>query len=167
MVGVYRLVRALALLICAALSFGAAVAPSADPTAETAIRELVATYARAVDAADTSLAATVWSTTPDVSFIHPLGHARGWDEVKRFFEETMGGLFSDRKLTVKDVVVHWYGDAAWVEFYWNFTARFRKDGRDIATAGRETQIYRKADGRWRLVHVHYSGMPVTGEGQGF
>lgn len=30
----------------------------------------------------------------------------------------------------------------------------------IATQGRETQTYRKEAGKWYIVHVHYSGMPV-------
>jgi ketosteroid isomerase-like protein len=42
-------------------------------------------------------------------------------------------------------------------------AKLRKDGSPIATHGRETQVNRKLQGAWRLVHVHYSGMPVTGE----
>ena len=156
-------------LVLALVLAGAARRGAAESADETLIREQVAAYARAVDAADTQIAASVWSTTPDVSFIHPLGHARGWDEVKAFFVEVMGGMFSERKLTVKDVAVHAYGDGAWVEFYWNFKARTKKDGAEIATAGRETQVYRKKDGRWALVHVHYSGMPIapSAQGQGF
>lgn len=156
-------------LVLALVLAGAARRGAAESADETLIREQVAAYARAVDAADTQIAASVWSTTPDVSFIHPLGHARGWDEVKAFLAEVMGGMFSERKLTVKDVAVHAYGDGAWVEFYWNFKARMKKDGAEIATAGRETQVYRKKDGRWALVHVHYSGMPIapSAQGQGF
>jgi ketosteroid isomerase-like protein len=44
---------------------------------------------------------------------------------------------------------------------WTFHATL-KDGHKITTTGRETQIYHKEDGRWRIVHVHYSGPPVTG-----
>jgi len=40
-------------------------------------------------------------------------------------------------------------------------------GSSLTTRGRETQIYRKERGQWRLVHVHYSGMPVTAGGRGF
>jgi hypothetical protein len=36
--------------------------------------------ARSVDEADTALAAQVWLDSPDVSFIHPLGHAHGFDQ---------------------------------------------------------------------------------------
>jgi ketosteroid isomerase-like protein len=79
----------------------------------------------------------------------------------------MGETFSERKLSIKDVSIHAYGDTAWAEFYWDFAAKLRKDGSPLATHGRETQIYRKEEGRWRLVHVHYSGMPVTDEGKGF
>jgi hypothetical protein len=53
-----------------------------------------------VDGADTALASEVWSRSPDVSFIHPRGHDRGWEEVKRnVHEKLMGATFSERKLT--------------------------------------------------------------------
>jgi ketosteroid isomerase-like protein len=147
---------------------GSQAAIAASGSDEAGIRSLIAAYAKSIDAADTTLASTVWATTPDVSFIHPLGHERGWNAIKtRFYEETMGQMFSERKLTVKDLTLHCDGQSAWAEFYWDFAAKLRKDGSSVATQGRETQVYRKIDGTWRLVHVHYSGMPVTGERQGF
>ena len=134
---------------------------------ETAIRLLIATYAKSVDGADTTLASTIWASTPDVSFIHPRGHERGWDAIKaQFYEQTMGQSFTERRLSVKNVVVHCYGETAWAEFYWDFVAKWREDGSPLATHGRETQVYRKVNDAWRLVHVHYS-IPVTGERQGF
>jgi hypothetical protein len=57
------------------------------------IRQLIANYAAVVDTADIKLAAQIWDTSPDVSFIHPLGHAHGWDEVKGFFSDIMGECF--------------------------------------------------------------------------
>jgi ketosteroid isomerase-like protein len=134
---------------------------------EAVIRSLIASYAKSVDAADTRLASTVWANSPDVSFIHPRGHERGWNAIKAFYEQTMGQTFSERKLTVKDVAIHADGASAWAEFYWDFAAKLRTDGSPVATHGRETQIYRKVNGSWRLIHVHYSGMPVTDEVQGF
>ena len=132
------------------------------------IKRLIAKYAAAVDMADTNLASEVWSNSPDVSFIHPRGHEHGWEEVKNFYENTMRALFSERKLSTRDVTVHVYGDSAWAEFYWHFVAKLRSDGSTLETKGRETQIYRKADqNRWVLVHVHYSGMPVTEPARGF
>ena len=123
------------------------------------IRQAIANYAAAVDSADVQLAARVWDNSPEISFIHPLGQARGSEEVKRFFTDVMGGMFSERKLTPRDIRVHVYGDSAWSEFHWHFTATQKKDGAKVQSDGRETQIYRKAGKRWMLVHVHYSEMP--------
>jgi ketosteroid isomerase-like protein len=144
-----------------------ATAGHADRDAD-AVRGVIEKYAKSIDGADTALASEIWSKSPDVSFIHPRGHERGWEEVKtNVYAKLMGATFSERKLTPRDVVVHVYGDAAWAEFDWDFTAKFRGNGQPLRTRGRETQVYRRADGRWELVHVHYSGMPVTGRGEGF
>src|SRR5437016_11820007 len=142
---------------------------SAETSADSnAIHGLIEKYAKSVDAADTALAAEVWLDSPDVSFIHPLGHEHGFEQIKQnVYTRLMGETFSERKLSFHDVSVHVYGDAARAEFYWDFAAKFRKEGAPLATHGRETQLYQKLDGRWRLVHVHYSGMPVSADRQGF
>jgi Xaa-Pro aminopeptidase len=132
------------------------------------IRSLIDKYAKSIDGADIALAAEVWLDAPDVSFIHPLGHEHGFEQIKQnVYMHLMGETFSERKLSVHDVSVHVYGDAARAEFYWDFDAKFRKDGSPLITHGRETQLYQREKGRWRLVHVHYSGMPVTAERKGF
>jgi ketosteroid isomerase-like protein len=132
------------------------------------IKRKIAMYAKSVDAADTALASQVWWDSPEVSFIHPLGHEHGFEQIKQnVYGRLMGETFSERKLTPRDIMVHVYGDVAWAEFYWDFNAKFRKDGSPITTHGRETQIYRKFPAGWRLVHVHYSAMPATQPGQGF
>jgi Xaa-Pro aminopeptidase len=145
------------------------IVSSAETLADSgAIRNLIEKYAKSVDDADTTLAAQVWLDSPDVSFIHPLGQEHGFQQIKQnVYLRLMGETFSERKLSIHDVSIHVYGDAAWAEFYWDFAAKFKKDGSPLATHGRETQLYQKEQGRWRLVHVHYSGMPVTGERQGF
>jgi ketosteroid isomerase-like protein len=146
---------------------------SAAPTREAAadvdaIGGIIAQYAKSVDAADTTLASEIWWDSPEVSFIHPLGHEHGFEQIEEnVYKRLMGETFSERKLTPRDVTIHVFGEAAWAEFYWDFTAKFRKDGRSVTTHGRETQIYRKMQGRWRIIHVHYSGMPSTQPGQGF
>jgi ketosteroid isomerase-like protein len=137
-----------------------------DPAAE--IQKVIDKYARSINLADTTLAAEIWSSGPDVSMIHPRGHEHGWQQVKQnFYEKTMGATFSERTLKPREIKIHVLGDAAWAEFYWDFEAKFKSDGRPLTTKGRETQIYKKSADGWRIVHVHYSGMPVTGERQGF
>jgi ketosteroid isomerase-like protein len=144
------------------------ISSTETPADGVAIRSLIEKYAKSIDGADTALAAEVWLNSPDVSFIHPLGHEHGFEQIKQnVYVRLMGDTFSERKLSVHDVSVHVYGDAAWAEFYWDFDAKFRKDGSPLTTHGRETQLYQKEQGRWRLVHVHYSGMPVTAERKGF
>lgn len=125
------------------------VASSDSKADQNEIRQLVAKYARSVDEADITLAAQVWLDSPDVSFIHPLGHEHGFDQIKQnVYTHLMGETFSERKLRPRDVAVHVYGNSAWVEFYWDFVAKFRKDGSPITTHGRETQVYWKTPGGW-------------------
>jgi len=46
-------------------------------TDENAVREQVVKYTQALDAADTGIASQVWLTTPEASFISPMGHSHG------------------------------------------------------------------------------------------
>lgn len=147
--------------LCFAIAFTLSCAASGDKAddvkvATDAIRQQIAKYTEALNAADIDLASQVWRTSAEVSFIHPAGHARGWEEVKEIYK-FFGSSFSERKLTVRDVSVHINGETAWAEFYWHFAAKQGKDGSAVQTDGRETQIYEKAGNRWQLVHVHYSG----------
>lgn len=133
-----------------------------DARATEEIERNIAKYAHSIDQADTSLASEIWLDSPDVSFIHPQGYEHGFEQIKEnVYRRLMGQMFSERKLTPRDISVHVYGDAAWAEFYWDFVAKLRKDGSTITTRGRETQIYQKRPRGWRLVHVHYSGMPAA------
>lgn len=150
-----------------------ALAAQSSTLAQTApndkeIRDLIATYAAAVDRADTATAAQIFSNAPGVTFIHPRGEEHGREQiVTDVFQKLMGETFSSRKLTPKHIAVHIYGDTAWSEFNWDFVASVRKDGSAFHSEGRETQIYHRESGKWHIVHVHYSGMPVSGNLKGF
>jgi hypothetical protein len=127
---------------------------------------LVAKYVQSIDQADTVLASEVWSHTGEISFINPSGNEYGWNGVKNIYK-IFRDYFSTRKLSFFDVKYADYGNVAWLEFYWIFDATLKMNNIPVQTKGRETQIWRKVNYEWRLVHVHYSGMPVTGQGQGF
>jgi ketosteroid isomerase-like protein len=159
-------------LVLGVIATGAALAQGTTPSVSNgrdtqAIKQLISNYAAALDAEpiDMNLLSTVWLNSPEATFIHPLGHEHGWDEIKRnLYENIMEAYFSQRKLTIRDINMHVYGDSAWAEFYWHFIAKSRQGGATVESNGRETQIYRKTDqGRWALVHVHYSGMPAKAE----
>ena len=151
--------------LCFAIAFTLSCGASGNKAddakaAKDAIRQQIAKYTAALDAADIDLASQVWRTSAEISFIHPAGHARGWEEVKEIYK-FFGLSFSQRKLTVRDVSVHVNGETAWAEFYWRFAAKQSKDGSAVQTGGMETQIYTKAGNRWQLVHVHYSGLAMA------
>jgi len=135
---------------------------------KTAIRQLLDTYAKSIDGADIELAATIWATDENRIYIHPRGTERGWSQVvKNFYGETMGRMLDRRRLDIKDVDIEVFGDTAIAVFEWEFHAVLRESGSPLVTHGRETQVLRRRDGAWRIVHVHYSGMPVTAAGRGF
>jgi hypothetical protein len=132
--------------------------------ADALIRGLVDRYMQSIDAADPAMGATVWSPTPDVTFINPVGHEHGWDQIAdEVYRKLMGQTFSARRLkNSSDINIRVYGDAAVVEFDWDFVATLRSNGSPVHTTGRESQFYiNLPDKGWRLVQVHYSGPAVA------
>jgi hypothetical protein len=68
--------------------------PAADVEA---IHRLIGQYTKAVDTVDLSLLSQIWSHSPEVSFIYPLGEEHGLDAIEHHvFENVMGGMFSAR-----------------------------------------------------------------------
>lgn len=154
-------------LLIAAVLFGtlhsaaAQTATTANAAnAEGEIRALIQRYTESIAAADPGMGAKVWLTTPDASFIHPLGEESGWDQISTdVYRKLMGQTFSKRSLKLAgEPTVRIFGDAAVAEFHWDFVATLRSNGSDVHTMGRESQLYVKLPEKgWRLVHVHYSG----------
>jgi ketosteroid isomerase-like protein len=128
---------------------------------EEQIRAVLEKYATSIDNADVPSASEVWSQEPGVTFVYPLGTEHGFKQIAdHFYIGIMGNLFSKRELILHDPNVHIYDDAAWSEMTWTFHATL-KDGSAITTEGRETQVYHKEHGIWRIVLVHYSGLPAA------
>ncbi len=150
----------LASVLCVAPVVAAAQSDTGSERDVTAIHHLIEQYAKAVDTVDLNLLSQVWSHSPEVSFIYPLGEEHGFDAIEQHvFQNVMGGMFSARDLEPRNVEIHVSGNAGWSEFHWTFHATMRKDGSAITTHGVETQVYRKESGKWRLVHVHFSEEP--------
>lgn len=126
---------------------------------------LVAQYAQSIDKADTLLALKIWAPTDEISFFNPGGTEYGWKGVKHIYKMFYDN-FSARKLTFSDLKFAYYGNVSWVTFFWTFDGTLKINNNTVQTKGRETQIWRKVNYEWRLVHVHYSGLPVTGQNQG-
>jgi ketosteroid isomerase-like protein len=138
-------------------TFGAAQTDTGPGRDIAAIHHRIEQYTKAVDTVDLNLLSQIWSHSPEVSFIYPLGEEHGFDAIEQHvFQNVMGGMFSARDLKTNGVAIHVNGNAAWSEFHWVFHATTRKDESAVTTHGVETQVYRKESGNWHLVHVHYS-----------
>jgi ketosteroid isomerase-like protein len=127
------------------------------------IGNLVKKYAESITNADSALGSTLFMHTGEVSFIHPRGHERGWTQIKDSIYKFFDNMFINRDLRTYDEHITVYNQTVWVEFYWEFNANFKTDHTPVQSRGRETQIWRKSNGQWHIVHVHYSNMPVTGK----
>jgi ketosteroid isomerase-like protein len=111
------------------------------------------------------LGSEVWATEEEVSLIHPMGHEKGWADVKaNFYEKGLEKMFTKRELTLKDITLHALGDSAWVELNFEFNGTLPADKQQITTKGRETQVLKRTPKGWRIVHVHYS-LPLVSPGQ--
>jgi ketosteroid isomerase-like protein len=130
------------------------------------IVRLLEDYKISINTADTVLGAKLWANTTEVSFIHPRGHEKGWNEIKENFYGLFRDMFKTRNLKTYNETITIYDNVALVEFYWVYDAIFT-DGKSLQTKGRETQVLKKIDAAWKIIHVHYSGMPMTGEREGF
>ena len=146
-----------AAILCLTSAYAVAQADTGPASDVGAIHRLINQYTKAVDTVDLKLLSQIWSHSPEVSFIYPLGEEHGFDAIEQHvFQNVMGGMFSARDLQTNGVAIHVSGNAAWSEFHWVFHATMRNDESAITTHGIETQVYRKESGNWRLVHVHYS-----------
>ena len=141
----------LAAILCLMPAYAAAQTDTGPGRDIAAIHHLIEQYAKAVDTVDLKLLSQIWSHSPEVSFIYPLGEEHGFDAIEQqVFQNLMGGMFSARDLETHGVAVHVDGNAGWSEFHWIFRATMRKDGSAATTHGIETQVYRRESGKWRL-----------------
>lgn len=129
-------------------------------------QSLIKQYEQSINQADTILAAALGSKSDEVSFINPRSTEYGWNGIKNIIK-MFADNFTKRELHGFNEKVSVYGDVAWLTFEWVFDATFKSNNQPLQTKGRETQIWHQEKGTWKLVHVHYSNMPVTAEGQGF
>jgi SnoaL-like domain/Domain of unknown function (DUF4405) len=133
-----------------------------NPKEVAAVKVLLADYLKSLNTNDTLLASQIWENSPEVSFIHPLGHEKGWRNVlDNFYLKTMYNNFSNRQLSMEEPTIRVRGNTAWVDFYWDFKATWSKNQEPFTLKGRESQILLKDKDKWKIVQIHYSGMPFV------
>ena len=107
---------------------------------------------------DPGLMASAWSHGPEVTALHPIdGREIGWEAVKASFER-FAQIAADGNIDLKDQLIHVDGDVAYelgVE-----QGECKLDGHPVAIKHRVTNIYRREDGGWRMIHHHSDTSPA-------
>lgn len=126
--------------------------------AQEEVRVRMQDYLDVVSNLDMKLAKSLWAEGDDISIIAPRGHFFGFNEITQNFLLKNFSSMKSRKLSSLSEVINIYGTSANVQLYWKFDT---VDANGVAHSGRgrETLLFEKIDGVWRLVHVHYSRMP--------
>jgi ketosteroid isomerase-like protein len=149
-----RTIAVLALLTLYCLLPGCTTVDSNDVTD---VQRTFDTYIRSVNAADPMLGSQVWSQSDDVTAVTPFGRFQGWNRLREdLYINFLQKSFSERHLEPSNVSIRVAGDTAWAVFDWAFTAKLT-DGKPFQSKGWESHVYRRTDGRWTIVHLHYSG----------
>lgn len=100
----------------------------------------------------------IWSHSPTVTTMHPIGGRQvGWDDVRGSWEQ-VSHLATSGSVELKDQHLHVAGDAAFevgVE-----QGRFTLAGEEVAVEHRVTNVYQREDGVWKIVHHHTDASPA-------
>jgi len=132
------------------------------------VLDVVHKYTQSVNVGDKQpeLIEDLWEHSPDVSNINIRGHQKGFDDIKKNFYAPIFAVLKDRNLRMftneREPSVYIFDNTAVVEFYWELNGVTIDGNKPVHMFGRETHVMRKINGEWKLVHLHYSGMPVKG-----
>ncbi len=157
------LVLVFSVLACAVIGSACAtdVPPASEATtaesveaAEQEINDLLDTYIHAVEGLDFDLFLTLWANPDDASLISPASRLSSRPELEGFFQD-LRNAYTELRLEPSNVSVGIEGSAAWAAYDWELTGTFA-DGSPAKFSGWETQVYRRTDAGWRIVHLHYS-----------
>ncbi len=95
----------------------------------------------------------IWSHRDDVTNMGPFGgRLTGWQAVGAEFKKEAGMKLGGR-VACKDVIIHAGDDMGYtvcVEQGENMSA----DGKPVTVSHRATNVFRRENGQWRLVHHH-------------
>ncbi len=122
------------------------------------VKERVQDYLTMVSNLDMQIAKGLWAKNSPISIITPRSHFFGFDNIMNDFLFKTFSSFKSRKLSTISEVVNVYDNSATVQLYWIFDT-VDASGESHQTRGRESLIFEKESGEWRLVHVHYSRLP--------
>lgn len=147
------------------LTLSSAFAQNMPATADqAAIKNIISEYAKSINMADAEMGSKLFLNSDRMSFVFPKGYTKGWESTKNNFYGYFAKAFNKRELTIYNENIQVYDNMAVAVFYWKFNAIKSVDNTPQEEGeGRETQVFSKIDGQWKIVHVHYSEMPPKAE----
>jgi ketosteroid isomerase-like protein len=124
-------------------------------SAEAGVREASERFYSALEAmanGDASSMADIWSHEDDVTTMHPIGgREEGWDAVRGSWEG-VASASTDGTVTRSDQVFRVIGNSAYELCTESASMNFA--GEPVSLEGRATNVYRKEQGEWKVVHHH-------------
>lgn len=125
------------------------------------ILEKLEQYKRLVHSQDPEDGEGLWAQGCACSLISGLNLFSGREHIESDFLGLIREHYSKIDLIDDHVEVRLLNEeSALVIFAYHTECVKRETGAPYGILGLETQIYRKENGTWRLVHVQYSGKPV-------
>jgi ketosteroid isomerase-like protein len=101
---------------------------------------------------DASSMAAIWSHDDDVTTMHPIGgRDEGWDAVSESFAG-VASASADGTVTRSDQIIRVVGDAAYELCTESASWTFADE--PMSLEGRTTNVYRKENSEWKIVHHH-------------
>ena len=101
---------------------------------------------------DASAMSAVWAHNNDVTALHPIGgRNEGWDDTRSSFEQ-VGSLASGGQVQLRDQMIQVGIDLAYevgIE-----EGEITLAGERVSINQRVTNIYRRENGAWKMVHHH-------------
>jgi len=107
---------------------------------------------------DASSMKGIWVDSPDATALHPIGgRDQGTEQVLASFGQ-VGSLASGGNVQIADQTIQVSGDLAYE--IGREVGEVSLAGEQIAIDHRVTNIYRKVDGQWKLIHHHADTAPA-------
>lgn len=107
---------------------------------------------RALHNGDIGPRVSIWSRNDPVTLFGAWMSASGWDDVNSVFERLGDAMENCESFEVELVAADANADLAYTVAYEHTTATFNGERRTYTL--RVTQIYRREEGEWKVVHRH-------------
>ena len=96
-------------------------------------------------------------------YVESGGQNEGLTDLIEHHVEPEGDALDNFELMLSDVETHVEGDFAWAIANVEFKATLKSEQRELHSRGYETFLFRRVDGKWKVIHTHSSSRPVKAE----